>query len=342
MKDKNLPTLKDVAALAGVSSATVSRALNAPTKVSARRREAIERAIIALGYVPNFGGRALASNQTNIVGALIPSLSNAMFANGVQAFEETLASANLSLVLATTGYDPVQEARQLRTLIAQGASSILLIGKARDPQTLKFLEARHIPYVLSWCYGDEGAEEGEQTFVGFDNQTSAAAVARQALGRGHKNFALICGRCANNDRAQDRRFGFEMAIAQAGAHLTHVEEADYRLDAGRLAFDKLIGRAPETTVVLCGNDVLAAGALMAARDQGLSVPQDMSIIGFDDIGLARVTTPPLTTMHVPQERMGRLAAEVLMAKRAGQASVPSIRLDTEFVLRGSLAAPKTP
>ena len=338
---KPMPKLEDVAELAGFSPATVSRCLNAPDKVSAAARHKIESAIISLGYVPNAFGRALASHQTNIVGALVPSLSNAMFASGLQAFQETLAVHNLALVLATTGYDLDEEARQVRNLIAQGVSSLLLIGKRRNPKTIDLIEQRGIPYVLSWCFD----RQSPQTYVGFDNVLAAQNAAEQVLRFGHHHIGLICGECKNNDRALDRRKGFEAAVTASPtqARLAHMVETDYSLESGRIAFQQLIYKAPETTAILCGNDVLAAGAIMGAREQGLRVPEDISVVGFDDIGLAKILSPALTTVRVPQLRMGQLAAEALIKMRTDQAagtSGTSIELRTEFILRGTLAAPR--
>ena len=335
---KSTPTLDHVAKLAGFSPATVSRYLNTPERVSKTAKAKIESAIINLGYVPNALGRGLASHQTNIVGALIPALSNAMFASGLQAFQETLAAQNLALILATTGYDWDEEARQARNLVSQGVSSLLLIGKAQQRKTLQFLETRSVPFVLSWCFD----RLSPHVHIGFDNHLAARTAAEHVIGYGHKHIGLICGLTAENDRAQDRKAGYEDAVATSNgkARVSYCLEAPYKLDAGRIAFQELMGSAPETTAILCGNDVLAAGAMMAAREQGLSVPQDVSIVGFDDIGLASVVTPALTTVRVPQLEMGRLAAEALIRMRQDPGAGGSIELNTDFILRGTLAAPR--
>ena len=329
----NPPTLEDVAKLAGFSAATVSRFLNTPEKLSPKARAAIDEAISALNYVPNFGGRALASNQTNIVGAIVPSLSNAMFANGLQAVERTLTAAGRTLLVATSDYDPEQELRHIRSLLAHGASAILLIGKIRDPRTQALLDSHKIPHVIAWTY----EVSPRQTFIGFDNVAAARAAAEQVLNYGHRHIGIIAGICETNDRAQDRKQGFCEAIERHGqARLTHCREAHYTLEEGRLAFDALYAKAPETTAILCGNDVLAAGAMIAAREKSLKIPEQISILGFDDIGLARVTTPPLTTVRVPQNQMGQLAAKALIEMQTNSMPTQSIELNTEFILRGTL------
>lgn len=170
MTNKTRPTLQDVADSANVSTATVSRALNDPDKVGQAARVRIDHAIATLGYTPNFGARALATNQTNTVGTIIPTLSNAMFASGIQAFQEVLAEAGVTLLIATSGYDPNNELRQIRSLVSQGASGLLLIGNDRLDETRKYLTTRRIPHVISWCFHDDI----NQMFVGFDNYTAAS------------------------------------------------------------------------------------------------------------------------------------------------------------------------
>jgi len=329
------PTLQDVAAAANVSTATISRALNDPGKVAKDTRERIERAIARLGYTPNFGGRVLASNRTNTVGAVIPSLANAMFANGIQAFQEELDTAGITLLIATSAYDPMREGAQIRALMARGADGLLLIGTERPVETCRFLALRNVPHVLGWCLSDDP----EHLCAGFDNRAAAVAMARQVLAMGHSRIAMIAGISAGNDRARERIEGVRAAIAaQPGARLTRVVEAPYLLEPSGAAFATVMaGDAP--TAIICGNDVLAAGAMVAARRAGLRVPADISITGFDDIGLAAVVDPGLTTVHVPQFEMGRAAARLLLARVAGQEGLASVALETRVVLRGSLAAP---
>lgn len=337
MARNSAPTLEDVARMAGVSTASISRALNDPDKVAKQTRDKIEKAIEVLGYTPNFGGRALASNRTNTVGAIIPSMANAMFASGVQAFQEVLSEAGVNLLLASTGYDPEQELRQIKALIAHGADGLLLIGDERPQATRDFLAKRRVEHVISWCFRPHST----QTYVGFDNCQAAYDATRRVLALGHRRFALISGVRDGNDRARDRHIGIETAIADfgQGAALLHVKEAKYRLEFGGEAFAWIMERSDTPTVIMCGNDVLAAGALMRARQMGIDVPDRVSLVGFDDIGLASVSNPPLATVRVPQIEMGRAAARMLLAKLSGSPVEAPAPLLTEFIHRGSLAAP---
>ncbi|MCV3273823.1 LacI family DNA-binding transcriptional regulator [Roseobacter sinensis] len=337
MSRSSAPTLEDVARLAGVSTASISRALNDPDKVAKPTRDKIEAAIEALGYTPNFGGRALASNRTNTVGAIIPSMANAMFASGVQAFQEVLSEAGVNLLVASTGYDPDQELRQIKALIAHGADGLMLIGDARPEATRDFLAKRRIPYVISWCLRSDDT----RLYVGFDNRGAAYDAMQRVLALGHRRVAMICGVRDGNDRARDRFDGVAAAIADfgQGAELLQVEEATYRIEFGGDAFARIMAAPERPTVVMCGNDVLAAGALKRAREMGIDVPGQVSIVGFDDIGLASVVTPQLATVRVPQIEMGRAAARLLLAKLNGQACSGPVELPTEFMSRASLAPP---
>lgn len=336
MSKLNAPTLEDVAKLAGVSTASISRALNEPNKVASATREKIEKAIDSLGYTPNFGGRALASNRTNTVGAVIPSMANAMFASGLQAFQEELDKENVTLLVATTGFDADQEFRQIKSLVGQGADGLLLIGNARPESTWEFIDKRRVAHVVAWC----NYSRPSHLFVGFDNALAAGDAARRVMELGHRRIALICGLTDVNDRAAARREGVHYAIQTfgQGAHLTHEVQAPYLIDQGATALAEIL-RQPETpTAVLCANDALAAGAMMEARAQGMTLPDDMSFVGFDDVGIARVVTPPLATVRVPQIEMGRAAARVLLGTLAGETGLTSTTLETQFIHRGSLVA----
>lgn len=332
MTRSTIPTLDDVAAQAGVSTATISRALNTPDKVAETTRKKIDAAIAALGYVPHFGGQALASNRTRTVGAIVPTLANSMFAEAMQAFQERLAKAGVTLLIASSGYDPAEEQRQIRALMGRGADGLLLVGTARPDETRSFLEQRRVPHVLTWCYGTDGAH-----YAGFNSYEAAKALAHPVLGMGHRRVAVIAAYSAGNDRARDRLKGVQDAADAAGAKVVRVVETAYGVAEGRDAFDEVMRSSP--TIIFCANDVLAAGAVSQARLRGLRVPEDVSITGFDDIELATIVDPPLTTIRVPHQKMGHAAAEILLALMAGETAVPSVELETEVVLRGSLAPP---
>lgn len=338
MKANSRPTLQDVAVAAGVSTATVSRALNDPDKVAPAALDRVTQAIADLGYTPNFGARALATNQTNTVGAIIPTLSNAMFSSGIQAFQEVLAEAGVTLLIATSGYDPRNELRQVKSLVSRGASGLLLIGSERLDETRAYLAARRTPHVIGWCYDDDPS----QNFVGFDNHAASMDATRKVLALGHKRIGVIAGDCTSNDRARGRRDGVIAAVADVpDAQVVTVTETTYRIESGRQACAAILAGENPPTAIICGNDVLAAGAMIAAREAGISVPDQLSIIGFDDIGLASVVTPPMTTVRVPQIEMGRAAAALLLNLVTGTSIPKSVELRTEFIARGTLGTAPT-
>ncbi|MSU88516.1 substrate-binding domain-containing protein [Rhodobacteraceae bacterium 2CG4] len=334
---KDLPTLEDVARMSGVSTATVSRALNAPKRVRPETLARITDAVAQLGYTPHFGGRALASNRTFTVGAVIPTMENAIFARGLQALQEQLSAQGVTLLVSTSNYDPDEEAAQVRALLGRGVDGMVLIGEARDAQVYTLLERRGVPFVLVWTW----RPDCPWPCVGFDNAEAARAMAQQVLDLGHRRIAMIAGITRGNDRAAARVDGVRGALDAHGLSLPadRLVESDYSLEAGAEAARRLLAQTPRPTVILCGNDVLAAGAYAAIRDAGLSVPADISVTGFDDIDLAHVLSPGLTTVHVPHRRMGEAAARMLLAMGADGAAPDGVALQTGIVRRGSLAAP---
>ena len=350
------PTLEHVAARAGVSTATVSRAINQPDKVVASTRTRIQNAIEELGYTPHFGARFLASSRSNTVGAIIPTMANAMFAGGLQAFQEELAKSGYTLLVASSGYDAESEFQQIESLTANGADGLLLIGASRPSRSIEFLQRRKIPFVLSWCSSQQLIDKGEQPplqmplVAGFDNTKASYQLTREIIKKGHRKIAMIAGDCSNNDRARARVAGVKQAIDEHpstvdpdgtkknddSAELLQVIETEYSLENGGQAFAALMASARKPTVIVCGNDVLAAGAIVRARTLGIAVPEDVSITGFDDIALASAVTPALTTVSVPQEAMGRAAARLLLQSIETVNTPANVELTTNIVYRDSL------
>lgn len=334
-KNLNVPTLEDVARSAGVSTATVSRCLNTPDRVSEATRKKVMSAVRTLGYAPNFGARALAAKRTDTFGAIIPTMENAIFARGLQAFQEELGTKGITLLVASSSYKADLEEEQIRALIARGADALLLIGYDRTPETYEMLDRRQIPYVVAWTYRGEDS----LTSIGFDNRHAMRSLTDEVIALGHRNLAVITAQRRENDRARERFEGVVDAMTAHGldADALHVEETPYSIANGAAAFERLMQAENRPTAVLCGNDVLAAGALSKANQMGISVPQDVSLTGFDDIDIASIVSPALTTVHVPHRKMGRAAAQLLIAMRADETHVAgSIDLGTSITWRDSL------
>ncbi|MEM9049268.1 MAG: LacI family DNA-binding transcriptional regulator [Pseudomonadota bacterium] len=331
------PTLEDVARHACVSTATVSRCLNTPAQVSAETRKRVLETVRLLGYAPNFGARALAAKRTNTFGAIVPTMENAIFARGLQAFQEALGHHGITTLVASSSYSPTLEEAQIRTLVARGADALLLIGHDRTPESYAFLEKQRVPYVVAWAYS--GAEK--RLSIGFDNRRAMQALTQKVLALGHRRLGLITAERAGNDRARARVDGVIDAMQAHGLQpdALRLVETTYAIANGAIAFATLMQAKPRPTVVLCGNDVLAAGALAEARKRGIAVPDAVSVTGFDDIEIAEIVTPSLTTVRVPHRRMGQGAAQMLVALRNGKDAGGSVALDPTITMRESLGPP---
>lgn len=331
------PTLQDVARAAQVSTATVSRCLNTPILVGEATRRKVLDAVAELGYSPNFKARALASGRSQTIGAIIPTMENAIFARGVQAFQEELGALGYNLLIASSSYNEDTEAAHIRTLVSRGADALLLIGHDRNADHYRFLQQQGVPVLVAWVY-EPGAPRAS---IGFDNRTAMAALAREVIALGHRSIAAISAPGTANDRARARVLGIRDAMAEAGLdpQTLHLIEAPYGIAEGAEAFEVLTELDHRPTAVMCGNDVLAAGALKRAKEIGLRVPQDISITGFDDLELATVVDPPLATVHVSHREMGSRAAHMLVDMLNGDTSAASVEVKTTLRLRASLGPP---
>ena len=334
------PTIDDVARLAGVSTATVSRCLNTPERVGQATQKKVESVIKTLGYAPNFSARTMAARRTFTVGAVIPTMENSIFALGLQAFQEELRDNGYTLLVASSSYSPEQEEKQVRTLLARGADALLLIGYARYEETYTLIAKRKVPTVIAWAYDQNSA----LTSVGFNNREAMFDLAAHVLNLGHKNISIITAPTKSNDRAYERVEAIKDAARLKGINAEEIKtiETPYGIESGDKAAEKLLTLKKRPTAIMCVNDVLAVGAMKAARRLGLTIPDDVSITGFDDIELSRITEPPLTTVHVPHRKMGREAAKILLNLINDQNFTAHSQLKTTLTLRGSLGpiAPK--
>lgn len=328
------PRIEDVAAAARVSTATVSRVLNGQS-VREPARSRVHAAVAALGYVPNAGARALTLHRTGTVGAIVPTLDNAIFAKAIDALQRRLAQDRLQLLIATSDYDTSAEDSQGRTLVARGVDALVLCGHGQRPQLLDFLRRRGLPFVHVMTLGDDEADLS----VGFDNRRAMARAARHLLELGHRRIAMLAGVTRDNDRARARVEGAREALRAAGLALPaeRIVERRYALADARDGLRRLMAARPQPTAVLCGNDVLAFGALLEAHHLGMRVPDELSIVGFDDLELARHVSPALTTMRVPSETMWTLAAERLIGALRGENVPRRTELEVELIVRESTA-----
>lgn len=334
---RTLPTIGDVARRARVSTATVSRVVNAADAVRPELRARVEAAIAALGYMPHAGARTLKSRRTGTIGAVFPTVDNAIFAKAIDALQRRLAQAGHQLLIATNDYSPAVEESQALNLLNCGADALLLCGIGQRPSLLARLAARNVPvvHVMSWP-----APAG-MACVGFDNARAMHQVVRYLLDLGHRRIAMLAGMTHDNDRATARVAGVRAALEAAGLALPpeRLAERRYGLAAAREGLQRLMQARPAPTAIVCGNDVLAFGAMLEAQRMGLSVPGDLSIVGFDDLELASHLQPALSTVHVPAEAMWRRAADRVLAELRGEAAPHETPIEVSLVVRGSTGPP---
>lgn len=332
------PTLADVAQAAKVSTATVSRFFSAPDAVSPALRSRVGAAVSELGYVPDASARALVTGRTNTLGFVIPTLDVAPFAAGVQAFQSRLTTADYTSLLAYSNYDLAEEARQVRALIARGVDGVVMVGLEHEPGLTDILIERDVPFVNTWAYEPGSAH----ACIGFDNREAMRRMARYVLDMGHRDVALIIGGLSDeNDRSRARIEGLQRAMAERGLTLPpeRIIQRKYGVTEGRDAFRQLMAAPAPPTAIICGSDVYAIGALLECQRLGISVPDEISVSGFDDLEISRHLNPPLTAVNVPAREMGRLAAEYLLARIADQPAAQRTELDCVLSVRDSVAPP---
>ncbi len=331
-------SLTDVALQAGVSPTTVSRFFNQPELVRPGTRQRIERAVADLGYLPNAAARALASKRSRMVGVVVPTLDHALFAKALNSLEGRLAAAGYTLVVAASGFDPDRERKQVESLLSHRIDALVLVGAARDPAVYDLLESQRLPYVTTWVVDDKGDHPG----VGIDNRAAGRRIADHLLDLGHRDFGMISAETAQNDRAGERLAGVREALLARGVALAPGRVIQRPLDLleGGYAFRHLMGQSPAPSAVICGADLFAVGAVFESRRLGLRIPEDVSVTGFDDIDLASLIDPPLTTLRVPVQEIGARSADYLLKRLRGEAVPSCTLLEVELLLRGSTSAPK--
>jgi LacI family transcriptional regulator len=331
------PRLADVARLAGVSTATVSRALNRPDAVTAELRNRVHAAIDALGYVPHGPARALASRRSNTIGAVVPTIDNAIFARNIQALQARLFEAGRTLFLASSDYDYAREQREVQSLVERGIDGLILVGEERRQSIYRLLENKRVPYVTTWIY----SQNSPHPCVGFDNRQAAYQVASYLLDIGHRDIAMVAGIREGNDRAAARVEGVTAALVERGIRFGrgHLVEHAYEIAEGRRAASRLLASPNRPTAIICGNDVLAFGVLFECRSRGVDVPREISLTGFDDLDLAVNLEPPLTTIRVPAAEMGQRAADYLLARLEKTPIPEKTELQAALVVRETTAPP---
>lgn len=326
-------TMTTVGRMAGVSQVTVSRALSDPSKVSPETLKRIHEAIEATGFVPNALAGALASRRSNLITALVPSITNIVYSSLLHGFAEIMRQHGYQIMVSETGYDTAHEQEMIATHLARRPDGILLTGIHHSPEARRMLIGAAIPVVEVW----DVTETPIDCCIGFSHHEVGRAGAEFALDAGYRRAATVT---AGDLRAQRRRDAF---IARYQSRDSGpVARIDFppgtaTLGQGRDALARLIDEHGFTGgVIFCSSDQFAHGILTEAISRGLSVPQDIAVIGFGDQAFAEHTFPPLTTIRVDRDALGREAANALLARFDGGAEGPgTIDLGFTLIRRGS-------
>jgi LacI family transcriptional regulator len=329
----------DVAKAAGVSVATVSRAFNIPNRVSAVSREKVLAVAKELGYSPDPAAKALRLRKSFIIGAVIPSLDYSMFARMTHAFEEQLTAAGYSVFVVTNGFDNSNMLDAVKRIVERGAEALLLVGKVEDPKLKSYLADKQIPCVTTYSYNEDDVVPS----IGFDNFAATRQAVEFLIRLGHREMAMIAGPLQGNDRQHARLSGFEKTMQAHGlGDKVHIIEKSYGLAThqGADAMRQIYHEFPNVTAVVCNADVFALSAIAECRRLGLRVPEDMSVVGFDDDDYTTIFSPALTTIAVPAAEMGRLAARSLIGALTHGGKVMPARLDTQLIVRESTSVPR--
>ena len=330
-------TLDDVARRARVSKSTASRALSKPGRVNETTAARVRQAAEALNYVSHGVARALTTRRTRTIGAVIPTLDNAIYAISAHSMEQRLRRAGYMLFVACHEFDLDVETSAVEALLSRGVDGIALVGLEHRKRTMASLERARVPYVLTWNF-----QHGKQPCIGFDNREAGCLIADYLVRLGHRNIGVIAGITGGNDRAAARLAGIRSALEKAGMRLRddHVVGKPYSIEGGRDGLSALWYRRPRPTAILCGNDILAIGAIHEARGRHIDIPGELSITGFDDMPLAAVSAPALTTVHFPMAEVGLNAATYLLNALGETDDVPEGELPVRLVVRGSTAPPR--
>jgi LacI family transcriptional regulator len=325
--------LRDVAKAAGVSTATVSRAMNMPEIVSPELRERIAAVTRDLGWVPHGAARALATRRSGAIGAVFPTLSHGDFARAAEALQGELTAHGYTLLLACSQYDLAQEYRLVRQFVERGVDAIALVGTTHEPQLTELLERRGVPYVNTFNYH----RRRRTGSVGPDNRKAMRLLTNYLIAQGHRRFGVIAQSIENNDRATARLRGIKDALAEAGLAIRphHFAEGRWSIAEGRALFASIIARKSRPTAVICGNAYLAVGAVLEALGRGIALPRDMSIVGYDDVEIMSELPVPITTLRVRSDEVGRRTARYLIAAINGTAADIVPECEVEIVERAS-------
>ena len=325
-------SIKDIAKAAGVSHSTVSRALSDSPLIKAETKARIQRLAQEMGYSPDAIARSLVTQRTHTVGVVVTTITDPFVAEVVQGIEDTAQQNDYSVILASSASEPDRELAAVEMLRAKRVDSVIVTSSRVGALYLEHLERFGVPVVL---VNNHNKQSGRYTFsVSVDNQHGGHLATAHLIQRGHRSIGYVSGPADHSDDAE-RLAGYRQALDESGITFDPalVVPGNGRLDGGERALRTLPGLAEPPTAVFCYNDMTAIGLISAARQTGLSVPEDLAVVGFDDIPLAAHVHPSLTTVAQPQRDMGRQAMNMALAlMTADDSSIPF----SDIVVKGKL------
>lgn len=333
-----MATIYDIAKHVGVSAGTVSRALSRPDKVLPTTRARIEQAAAALGYVPNTVARTLKTQRSGKILVTVPDIANPFFAQILQGAEDAAQAVGYAVLLGDTQHQPDREERYAQMLRRNEADGMIVLGHRLPPTARDIVEQRGAAApVVNGCEFDPSLGIPS---VHIDNAAAARTVMEHLYGLGHERIAVVGGP-PDNPLHQQRLEGVRAAgKARGRLRQLSIVPGDFSVESGHAAAMAMLAAAPVPTAVFCFSDQMALGTLAACRELGLRVPEDLSIVGFDDLASSRYLTPPLTTIRQPMREIGERAVNLLLAI-IEHVDVPLQQtLDFSLMLRGSTAAPR--
>ncbi|MCP2164168.1 LacI family DNA-binding transcriptional regulator [Goodfellowiella coeruleoviolacea] len=334
-EDRNIPTLEEVARVAGVSRSTVSRVINDLPHVSRKARESVARAIQTLGYVPNQAARSLATKRTNSVALVFSEhgtrvFGDPFFAGVLRGIYAGMAGSQRQLVLLMS-QEPGDDSQLEQYLLNGHVDGVLVVSlHGRDPLPRRLTEAG-VPVVLV----GRPLAGGNVPYVDSDNFHGGWEAARHLVATGRRRIATIAG---PKDMAAgiDRLVGWRRGMSEAGLPADAVVHSDFTVEGGSAAMTELLTRYPDVDAVFAAADIIAVGAMQALTAHGRRIPDDVAVVGHDDSIFASSTVPPLTTVRQSVEELGRTTTWRLLAQLAGEEDLPpSVLLPTELIRRAS-------
>ncbi|HWR14653.1 MAG TPA: LacI family DNA-binding transcriptional regulator [Terriglobales bacterium] len=331
--------IKAVAAKAGVSIATVSRTINGHASVTPETAENVLRAIRALGYYPNRQARTLASGRSHTFGLIISDIANPFFPELVKSFETTALSHNYDVTVFNTSYDSHRLRTSIERMLERRVDGVAVMTSEFDRRVLGELSRRGVPIVFL----DVGTVQSRISNILVDYEKGIREAVQHVSELGHQKIAFISGPLQLKS-AGIRWRAMQKCMHDCGLQIPSrfMREANHRVDGGQIAMADLLNQKDPPTAVLASNDLTAIGAMKAIYRKGLRVPDDLSIIGFDDIELCEFMNPPLTTVRLSREEIGRHACGALLkVVEEGEIQGQELSVSTELVLRGSTAPLET-